>query len=117
MAVTFASYGRRLAALCLDWAMSWAVVGLISQRALGVGNWILLTFFLEVALLTSLTGQSAGQRMVHIRVVAWPTLEALTPISVVVRTVLLVLVVPPLITDAHSRGLHDRLARSAVIKV
>ena len=52
-----------------DWLMSWAVAALIFQQILGLGEWILAVFFLEVALLTALTGQSAGQRLFHIRVV------------------------------------------------
>ena len=96
--------------------MSWAVAALIFQQIIGLGEWILAIFFLEVAFLTSLTGQSAGQRLFHIRVVRFADQGPLPPLQVFVRTVLLCLVIPPLITDGQSRGLHDRIAKSVVIK-
>ena len=99
-----------------DWLMSWAVAALIFQQIIGLGEWILAIFFLEVAFLTSLTGQSAGQRLFHIRVVRFSDHGPLPPLQVLVRTVLLCLVIPPLITDGQSRGLHDRIAKSVVIK-
>jgi hypothetical protein len=34
-----------------------------------------------------------------------------------IRTVLIVLVIPPLLADAEGRGLHDRLAKTKIINV
>jgi uncharacterized RDD family membrane protein YckC len=99
-----------------DWLMSWAVAALIFQQILGLGEWILAVFFLEVALFTALTGQSAGQRLFHIRVVRFSDGGQIAPLQVFIRTLLLCLVIPPLITDGHSRGLHDRISGSIVVK-
>lgn len=107
---------RRFTALMADWLMSWAVTALIFQQILGLGEWILAVFFIEVFLLTALTGQSAGQRLFHIRVVRLSDGSQLAPLQVFIRTLLLCLVIPPLITDGQSRGLHDRVTGSVVIK-
>ncbi|MDQ1739361.1 MAG: hypothetical protein QOE53_1013, partial [Pseudonocardiales bacterium] len=40
----------------------------------------------------------------------------LPPARVLLRTVLLVLVIPAVVWDRDGRGLHDRLAGSAVVR-
>jgi uncharacterized RDD family membrane protein YckC len=104
--------GRRLAALFIDWLLS-TVIGLAVFHSRG---WTTLAIFaVEVYLLTALTGYTVGKRLLSIRVArldgkpvgfAWA----------LVRTVLLLAVVPPLITDRDLRGLHDRAANTIVIR-
>jgi hypothetical protein len=42
--------------------------------------------------------------------------EAIGPVRVVIRTVLLLLLVPAVIWDRDGRGLHDRLTETAVVR-
>ena len=105
--------GRRLAALFVDWILS-TVIALAIFHSRGWGT--LLVFAVEVYVLTALTGFTVGKRLLGIRVVR---LDG-KPVGLVwalVRTLLLLAVVPPLITDRDLRGLHDRAANTIVIRV
>jgi uncharacterized RDD family membrane protein YckC len=62
--------------------------------------------------LTSLAGGSAGQLLLRIRVVRTDG-SRLDPARVLLRTVLICLVVPPVVYNPDQRGLHD-LATDAV---
>jgi hypothetical protein len=104
--------GRRVLALCVDWL-------LCSLIALSIAHsqyWTIAVFATEVYLLTALTGFTAGKRLLGIRVVR---LDG-KPVGLLwslVRTVLLLLVVPPLVTDSDLRGLHDRAANTLVVRI
>jgi uncharacterized RDD family membrane protein YckC len=111
-----ASTARRFLAITLDWLMSWAVTALIFQSFLGLGQWVLLVFFSEVVILTSLQGASAGQRILKIQVLTWPDQDFVNPLRILFRTLLICLVIPAVITDMQSRGLHDRFAKTVVVK-
>jgi uncharacterized RDD family membrane protein YckC len=66
--------------------------------------------------LTALTGFTVGKRILNIRVARVDG----QPVGLgwaLVRTILLLLVVPPLITDRDLRGLHDRAANTIVIRI
>lgn len=109
-----ASYSRRLVALCLDWFAAYIVVRLITQDVLIPGWLQLAIFFLEVAFFTSLIGGSAGQVVVGIRIVDIDTGLKIGVLPTLIRTFLICLVVPPLLT-VHGRGLHDRAVRSVAV--
>jgi hypothetical protein len=107
-----AGMGRRLLALLIDWLLCMV----ISLAAFRSQLWTLPIFAAETYLLTALTGLTIGKRLVNIRVASlgggtvgfgWA----------LVRTLLLLAVVPPLITDRDLRGLHDRAANTIVIKM
>jgi uncharacterized RDD family membrane protein YckC len=51
-----------------------------------------------------------------IRVIRVDRNEAVRPLAAIVRTVLLMLLVPALIWDKDRRGLHDRIAQTVVIR-
>ena len=74
----------------------------------------MLVFFLEVALLTMVSGSSFGQRLLGLTVLGLDG-GAVPPVRVVLRTFLLCLAVPALIWDRDGRGLHDKAARSVVL--
>ncbi|MCW2883927.1 MAG: hypothetical protein QOE54_5748 [Streptosporangiaceae bacterium] len=115
-----ASYGRRLLALFIDWGLAWLAV-LFLARVFGwhVGRGSLLpvaVFAVEVWLLTGLLGLTAGKRLLGLRVVR---LDG-RPVGLLwslVRTLLLILVIPALVWDRDYRGLHDRAADTVVINV
>jgi uncharacterized membrane protein required for colicin V production len=111
-----ATFGRRVVALFIDWIaamlISRALVGtpentLESFATLGI-------FAIEVTILTWLWGSSFGQRIVGLRVVG--RTRRLGFVASLLRTVLICIVIPPVITDADGRGLHDRAVDSVVIR-
>lgn len=109
-----ASYSRRLFALCLDWFAAYIITRLITQSAL-ISGWLQLTiFFVEAAFFTALIGGSAGQVVIGIRIVDIDTGMKIGVAASLIRTFLICLVVPPLLT-VHGRGLHDRAVRSVAI--
>ena len=109
-----ASYSRRLFALCLDWFAAYIVARLITQEVLIPGWLQLAIFFAEVALFTALIGGSAGQVVVGIRIVDIDTGMKIGVLPTLIRTFLICLVVPPLLT-VHGRGLHDRAVRTVPV--
>jgi uncharacterized RDD family membrane protein YckC len=109
-----AGMGRRLLALLVDWVLS-----LLIARAFFHGGdvtvFTLLIFAAEVYVLTALTGFTVGKRVFGIRVAR---LDG-RPVGfgwALVRTLLLIAVVPALVTDRDLRGLHDRAANTIVIR-
>ena len=104
--------GRRLAALCLDWLLC----TIIAVGTLHSQSWTIAIFAVEVWLLTAVTGFTVGKRILGIRVAR---LDG-RPVGfwwALVRTLLLLTVVAPLVTDGDLRGLHDRAANTVVIRI
>lgn len=115
-----AGFGRRIGALFIDWFAAYVVAAFVvrgsepgsptfSLAVLGI-------FALEVWVLTSLSGASFGQRITGLRV-AGVTGRPVDPLRVLARTILLCLVIPAAVWDRDGRGLHDRAARSVVVRV
>lgn len=113
-----ASYGRRLVALFIDWILSVLVVAAIARLAHytppKANPWPLLAFGIEDWLLTGLIGTTIGKRMLGMRVIRLDG-KPVGPLWSLVRTVLLILVVPALLWDRDYRGLHDRAANTVVV--
>jgi uncharacterized RDD family membrane protein YckC len=112
-------YGRRLGALFIDWILSALVAGFIiailhvpsSNR-----SWLtLLVFGVEVWLLTAMTGSTVGKRLLGLRVARMDGRRVGLGWSLV-RTILLLIVVPALLWDRDHRGLHDRAANTIVLR-
>ena len=104
--------GRRLLALCIDWAIcSFIAVGLLHSQ-----YWTLALFGAEDYILTALTGTTIGKRLLGMRVAR---LDG-KPVGLgwgLVRTILLLTVVPPLVIDSDRRGLHDKAANTIVVRM
>ena len=75
----------------------------------------LAIFFAEVGLLTALTGASAGQRIVRIRVVDATTGGRITAGRALFRTLLICLLIPAIFTK-EGRGYHDWFNNSVVVR-
>ncbi|WP_345363847.1 RDD family protein [Actinoallomurus liliacearum] len=115
-----AGYGRRLGALVIDWLIALAIAAALAG-ALHVGPQTrslltLLVFGVMAWLLTGLVGTTLGKRLCGLRVVRLDG-RPVGPFWALVRTVLLVLVVPALIWDRDYRGLHDRAANTVVVRL
>jgi uncharacterized RDD family membrane protein YckC len=124
--MSVAPMGRRVAALVLDWVLCELIVAGVTRHSVVSGAadphyfstlyWTLLVFGLEVWLLTAISGLTVGKRLLGIRTIrtnggrpgfGWALL----------RTVLLLFVVPPLLADRDLRGLHDRASDTIVVRM
>lgn len=112
-----APLGRRFGALFIDWAVSMLIAyGLLArgdQQA--AGNWALGVFLVMSLLTVGTLGSTPGKRILGLRVIAEDG-GRLGVVRVVLRTVLLLLVIPAVVWDRDSRGLHDRLARAVQVR-
>jgi len=116
-----AGWGRRLLALVVDWALSmFAVAAFVGRDVWGGGGagaqWgPLAVFAVEVWIFTSLLGGSAGQLATRLGV-RRTSGQPLDPGRVLLRTLLICLVIPPLIFNRDQQGLHDLAADSIVVR-
>lgn len=117
---SYASVGRRLAALAIDWFASLGIAVLLFREfAYGTPESMLATtgvFFIEIVIFTYLLGASFGQRLLALRVVNING-GRLSLWRIMVRTLLILVVIPPLVMDSDGRGLHDRIVGSHVVRV
>lgn len=124
-----ASLGRRLAAWAIDWAMCLFIVfglspydvvlepGAEPPLLLGIpqSTWALMGVFAALNIvLVSLTGSTVGHRLLGLQV--WQVRPGSFPLQVVVRTALVCLVVPALITRADGRAWHDSVAGTRIVR-
>lgn len=115
-----AGWGRRLAALAIDWLASMltaaAFIGTDVWTGRGLDQWATMgVFLLEATLLTALMGGSFGQlllRVVVVRVDGKP----LNVLQAFLRTLLICLVIPPLVFNRDQRGLHDLAAKTVALR-
>lgn len=119
-AVPRAALGRRVVALALDWLacslVSRLVAPAIDWGTQASGALVLLIFFLEVTVLTWLTGASFGQRLVGLSVIGLDPGILRRLLGAAVRTLLICLVIPAVIMDQQGRGLHDRAVGTYVVR-
>lgn len=112
-------FGRRVIAFVIDWFASVLVALLVfPQFGYGTNASMLATlaiFSVEVIVLTWLTGASFGQRLMGLQVVSIDG-GRLPLWRVMVRTALILLVIPAVVYDNDGRGLHDRAAASMVVR-
>ncbi len=107
-----ASMGSRVVALFIDWLLSLVIAYWLTHSQ----YWTILIFAIEVFVLTALTGSTVGKRICRIRVIR--TGGGVAGFRwALVRTVLLLTVVLPLITDFDRRGIHDRAADTIVVRM
>jgi uncharacterized RDD family membrane protein YckC len=105
----------RVGAFAVDAIASALVAALFTAPALPK-NWSLLAFFCEYVFFTAIFGQTPGMRLTRVGVVRADGSGRVGLGRTVVRTVLLMLVVPALIWDADRRGLHDRVTDTVTVR-
>ena len=113
-----ATWGRRIAALIVDYAACWGVMLLIYGWRPGPATaacssaYLTLLFIVESAFLMALSGGSFGQ--LRAPGCAWsaPTAAARprSLLTALLRQVLICLVIPPLVFRPDGRGLHETTA-------
>jgi uncharacterized RDD family membrane protein YckC len=106
--IAHATWVRRIAALCVDWAASSLVAAFILGGFDAPGyTWLpLVVFWLESGIGVALAGGSFGQLLVRIRVHRLDG-RPLSLFRALQRQLLVCLVVPPLVFRQDGRGLHD----------
>jgi uncharacterized RDD family membrane protein YckC len=117
-----ATSGSRIAGFVID-IVAGALIGALVLAFLDTPTDLQRTlasngaFALQVLVLTTLTGQSLGKRVLGLRVVRLADRDGPPGfLAAAVRTALLVLIVPAVIVDRDGRGLHDRAAGTAVVR-
>ena len=110
--LSVASMARRAGALLADWLLC----TVIAYGLTGSQWWTIAVFAVENYVLTAAAGITIGHRLFGIRLIR----PGGGPIGfgwAAVRTLLLLTVVPPLLTDRDLRGLHDRAADTIVVRI
>ncbi|MFJ8868537.1 RDD family protein [Streptomyces sp. NPDC102473] len=115
---SIAPLGRRFGALFIDWALCMVIAyGLLARGdRQAAGNWALGVFLVMSLLTVGTVGSTPGKRILGLRVLAEDG-GRLGVGRVVLRSVLLLLVIPAIVWDRDSRGLHDRLARAVQVRI
>ncbi|GAB3201489.1 RDD family protein [Geodermatophilus arenarius] len=111
---SLAPFGTRVLAFLVDAFLSAVVAGLFTAPDLP-GNWSLLSFAVVYVVFLVAVGQTPGMRLLGLRLAHPHPASRLAPWRAVVRTGLLMLLVPALVVDADGRGLHDRVTDTAVV--
>ena len=120
-----APMGRRFVALIIDWLLCFLIASTLVGHSVAKVNdahyldaqlLALGIFFVEVYLLTAVSGLTVGKRVLGIRAIrtggsrpgfGWALL----------RTILLMFVIPACLSDRDLRGLHDRAADTIVVRL
>ena len=112
------TFVRRFGALLVDWIIAQVVVVVLLRMDTTGGGPAALApvgvFALENLLLVSLTGSTLGHRLFGMQV--WQVRPGAFPLQVVIRTVLLCLVVPAVLTSRDGRGFHDVAAGTRIVR-
>ncbi len=112
---SLASFGTRVLAYLVDAVIAALVAALFTAPDLP-RTWSLLSFGLIYVVTLVAFGQTPGMRMLGLRLAHPAEGQRLALWRAVVRTALLVLLIPALVVDADGRGLHDRLTDTAVVR-
>jgi uncharacterized RDD family membrane protein YckC len=114
-----AGFLRRLGAVVVDWLLCQGIALLFTGTQGGGGGaaaFLPLAIFAAMNLLfIALTGSTVGHRLFGMQV--WQVRPGSFPLQVLVRTVLLCLFVPAVLTARDGRGLHDVLAGTRIVRL
>jgi uncharacterized RDD family membrane protein YckC len=109
--------GRRVVALLIDWFACVLIASTFYDTSRGTGAFIpLAIFFVEVWILTTLQGASAGQRVMGLKVIRFADGGPVTARQALIRTVLLCLVVTAVTFDKDGRGWHERISGTVLTR-
>ncbi|MFI5933235.1 RDD family protein [Actinoplanes sp. NPDC051494] len=108
-------FGRRLAALLIDWALCMLVASFYADPR--VVPWPPVVVLIVVnTVFIGLFGQTPGMALARLRCVSVADGGAIGLLMALLRAVLLALFVPAVIMDSQQRGLHDRAVGSMVVR-
>lgn len=112
---SLAPIGRRSVAFLIDLALSALVASLFSYPHLP-GNLSLVVFGCEYVVFSALLQATPGMALMRLRLTRVDQRAPLTLFQAVVRTILLILLIPALFMDKNGRGYHDRMSNTAVVR-
>lgn len=117
---SIARFGRRIAALLVDWLVALGLAALLTTLGLS-GSATLQTTQLIVWVILGIVsvrlfGFTPGQLALGLKVVAVDDRGYVGLGRAVARMLLIVLVIPALFTDSDLRGLHDLATKTAVVR-
>jgi len=114
-----ASWGSRIGAIFIDWfvalGIALALVGSPEPGDQRFSLLVLFVFIVEYVVLLTTAGRTIGMAIFGLRVLPVRS-NRLNIVRVLMRSVLLALVVPAVIYDRDRRGLHDKAARTVVVR-
>jgi uncharacterized RDD family membrane protein YckC len=110
-----APFGARVLAFGVDAVGSALIAGLFTVPH-PPGLWSTLVFGVLTVVSLVAFGQTPGMRLLGLRLAHPQAGARLALWRAVVRTVLLMLLIPALVVNAEGRGLHDRLTDTAVVR-
>jgi uncharacterized RDD family membrane protein YckC len=123
---SIARFGRRLAALLIDWFIAYGLVGLtvglglISQQSVlytPLGSTSIAVVWAVLGIISvRLFGFTPGQWALGVRVASVDNRMHVGIGRATVRGILLFFVVPALFTDSDLRGYQDRFTNTAVVR-
>jgi uncharacterized RDD family membrane protein YckC len=116
---SIARFGRRIAALIVDWLISLGLAALVvalGSLDLQVQTVQLAVWFVLGVASVRLFGFTPGQLALGLEVVAVDGRMHVGTGRALGRGVLITLVIPALFTDSDLRGLHDLATKTAVVK-
>jgi uncharacterized RDD family membrane protein YckC len=109
-----ATFGRRMIAFVVDAVVCALAAGLWTAPD-APGPWSFVPLGVLYVVAVPLTGQTLGMRLLGVRVVQLDRGRPDIP-RAALRFALLCLLIPALISDRDGRGLHDKAARTAVVR-
>lgn len=114
---SLAPFGRRIAALAVDWLMSMGVAALIMSLGVsgGLSTLTLIVWFVLGVASVSLFSFTPGQVVLGIQVARVDAPGGVGFVRALVRQVFIAVVVPAVVTDIDSRGMHDRATGTALV--
>ncbi len=117
---SLARFGRRIAALIIDWLIAYGLAGLamafgwVSLAMLSTA--VLLVWFVLGVLSVRLFGFTPGQYALGLQVVPVDGRLHVGAGRAAVRGLLITLIIPALFTDSDLRGLQDLATKTAVVR-
>ena len=112
---SLATFSSRVVAYLVDAIAAVLVASIFTAPHLPQA-WSAVSFAAITVVTLVLFGQTPGMRLVGLRLAHPVEGRRLAVWRAVVRTALLLVLVPALVVDADGRGLHDRLTGTAVVK-
>jgi uncharacterized RDD family membrane protein YckC len=117
---SIARFGRRVAALCVDWLISYGLAalamttGLVSLATLSTA--VLIVWLVLGTVFVRLFGFTPGQLALGLTVTSVDSSAHVGTGRALVRGLLIALVIPALFTDPDLRGLQDLATKTAVVR-
>lgn len=115
--------GRRMLGITLDWLAAYAIAlgffsggGSFLERSRGLGGTVLVVMAIEYFVLVTFGGSSFGHRIVGLKVIRFSDGGVATPIQVLVRTLLMVIIITAITFDENGRGINERISNTVLVK-